>query len=237
MRPEILKGTGLPKNQKNTHSLHLVWVDAYLYARHVIHLKNERVCVGLVFTCSCPMVGKPGEGPEAMDVTLICPGIWPRLLVAMALLRFMPLPLYMLLLFCWVNCGDACCCENILRETGGEGKQLGPTRLLTEHHHCEEHRYGFRYSLDLENDLFTCCLPCCPEASRSFQGKPGKQRFPGPAASSETVCGPCEERAEDSEVCPDLQSLHLPVGSYLRRTHQHRSTRDELQRLDYNQIC
>lgn len=65
------------------------------------------------------MEGKPGEGPEAMDVTLSCPAIWPMLLVAMleasdALLRFMPLPLYMLLLFCWLNCGDACCCENIL---------------------------------------------------------------------------------------------------------------------------
>uniref|UniRef100_A0A668U015 Uncharacterized protein n=1 Tax=Oreochromis aureus TaxID=47969 RepID=A0A668U015_OREAU len=74
----------------------------------------------LVFTCSCPMEGKPGEGPEAMDVTLICPVIWPMLLVAMleasdALLRFMPLPLYMLPLFCWLNCGDACCCENILQ--------------------------------------------------------------------------------------------------------------------------
>lgn len=76
----------------------------------------------LVFTCSCPMVGKPGEGPEAMDVTLICPAIWPMLLMLLVamlvaietLLRFMPLPLYMLLLFCWLNCGDACCCENML---------------------------------------------------------------------------------------------------------------------------
>lgn len=89
------------------------------------------------------MVGKPGEGPEAMDVTLICPGIWPRLLVAMllamALLRFMLLPLYMLLLFCWVNCGDACCCENILWRA--EGKKT--TWLLTEHlhHHCQDHHY------------------------------------------------------------------------------------------------
>lgn len=54
-----------------------------------------------------------------MDVTLICPAIWPMLLVPIlvameTLLRFMPLLLYMLLLFCWVNCGDACCCENIL---------------------------------------------------------------------------------------------------------------------------
>lgn len=85
------------------------------------HLKNQCIWTGLkVFTCSCPMEGKPGEGPEAMDVTLICPAIWPMLLVAMleasdALLRFMPLPLYMLLLFGWLNCGDACCCENILR--------------------------------------------------------------------------------------------------------------------------
>uniref|UniRef100_A0A672J4Z3 Uncharacterized protein n=1 Tax=Salarias fasciatus TaxID=181472 RepID=A0A672J4Z3_SALFA len=74
----------------------------------------------LTLTCSCPMEGKPGDGPEAMDVTLICPAIWPMLLVAMllameTLLRFMALPLYMLLLFCWVNCGDACCCENMLR--------------------------------------------------------------------------------------------------------------------------
>lgn len=85
------------------------------------HLKDQCIWTGLkVFTCSCPMEGKPGEGPEAMDVTLICPAIWPMLLVAMleasdALLRFMPLPLYMLLLFGWLNCGDACCCENILR--------------------------------------------------------------------------------------------------------------------------
>lgn len=68
------------------------------------------------------MVGKPGEGPEAMDVTLICPAIWPMLLMLLVamlvaidtLLRLMPLPLYMLLLFCWLNCGDACCCENML---------------------------------------------------------------------------------------------------------------------------
>lgn len=65
------------------------------------------------------MEGKPGEDPDAMDVTLICPLIWPMLLVAMlvameTLFRPMLLPLYMLLLFCWVNCGDACCCENIL---------------------------------------------------------------------------------------------------------------------------
>lgn len=65
------------------------------------------------------MEGKPGEGPEAMDVTPIWPAIWPMLLVAMleardTLLRFMPLPLYMVLLFCWLNCGDACCCENML---------------------------------------------------------------------------------------------------------------------------
>lgn len=77
-----------------------------------------------MFTCSCPMEGRPGDGPEAMDVTLICPPICPMLLVAMlvaieTLLRFMPLPLYMLLLFCWVNCGDACCCENILERGGG----------------------------------------------------------------------------------------------------------------------
>lgn len=80
------------------------------------------------------MEGKPGEGPEAMDVTLSCPAIWPMLLVAMlvameTLLRFMPLPLYMLLLFCWVNCGDACCCENILWR--GEEKQ---TKYL--HYDC-----------------------------------------------------------------------------------------------------
>lgn len=61
------------------------------------------------------MEGKLGEGPEAIDVTLICPAIWPMLLDAIeALLRFMPLPLYMLAVFCCVNCGDACCCENIL---------------------------------------------------------------------------------------------------------------------------
>lgn len=80
----------------------------------LLYLENYCAKIGLVFTCSCPMEGKPGEGPEAMDVTLICPAIWPMLLVAMETLRFMPLPLYMLVLFCWVNCGDACCCENIL---------------------------------------------------------------------------------------------------------------------------
>ena len=62
------------------------------------------------------MEGMPGEGPEAMAVTLIWPGIWPMLLVgpmlvAMeTLLRPMPLLLYMLPLLCWLNCGDACCC-------------------------------------------------------------------------------------------------------------------------------
>lgn len=74
------------------------------------------------------MEGRPGEGPEAMDVTLICPAIWPMLLMLLVamlvametLLRFMPLPLYMLLLFCWVNWGDACCCENILGKGEGE---------------------------------------------------------------------------------------------------------------------
>ena len=68
------------------------------------------------------MEGKLGDGPEAMDVTLICPAIWPMLLMLLVamlvametLLRFMPLPLYMLLLLCCVNCGDACCCENML---------------------------------------------------------------------------------------------------------------------------
>uniref|UniRef100_A0A8C3G0N9 Uncharacterized protein n=1 Tax=Cyclopterus lumpus TaxID=8103 RepID=A0A8C3G0N9_CYCLU len=103
-----------------------------------------RLNFGPVFTCSCPMEGKPGEGPEAMDVTLICPAIWPMLLVAMllameTLLRFMPFPLYMLLLLCWANCGDACCCENIL----GRGKEkemgelehltMGAEKLLQEH--------------------------------------------------------------------------------------------------------
>uniref|UniRef100_A0A3B5KHY5 Uncharacterized protein n=1 Tax=Takifugu rubripes TaxID=31033 RepID=A0A3B5KHY5_TAKRU len=81
-------------------------------------LRPQIMRIALVFTCSCPMEGKPGEGPEAMDVTFICPAIWPMLLVAIlvameTLLRFMPLLLYMLL-FCWVNCGDVCCCENIL---------------------------------------------------------------------------------------------------------------------------
>lgn len=68
------------------------------------------------------MEGKLGDGPEAMDVTLICPAIWPMLLMLLVamlvametLLRFMPLPLYMLLLLCCVNCGDVCCCENML---------------------------------------------------------------------------------------------------------------------------
>lgn len=84
------------------------------------------------------MEGKPGEGPEAMDVTLICPTIWPMLLMLLVamllametLLRFMPLPLplYMLLLLCWVNCGDACCCENILgRGRGGGGGERKDT--------------------------------------------------------------------------------------------------------------
>lgn len=65
------------------------------------------------------MEGRPGEDPDAMDVMLICPLIWPMLLVAMLvfmemLLRLMALPLYMLLLFCCVNCGDVCCCGNML---------------------------------------------------------------------------------------------------------------------------
>lgn len=75
----------------------------------------------LVFTCSWPMAGMPGDGPEAMDVALICPAIWPMLVVARlgaieTLLRLMPLLLYMLPPLCWLNCGDACCCGNMLRE-------------------------------------------------------------------------------------------------------------------------
>uniref|UniRef100_A0A8C6LMN4 Uncharacterized protein n=1 Tax=Nothobranchius furzeri TaxID=105023 RepID=A0A8C6LMN4_NOTFU len=58
-----------------------------------------------LFTCSCPMEGRPGEDPDAMDVTLICPVIWPMLLGAMLLpmetaFRLMVPPLYMLLLLC-----------------------------------------------------------------------------------------------------------------------------------------
>lgn len=100
--------------------------------------------------------------------------------------------------------------------------------------HTESKLKGLFRSKFYPLSIFTCCLPCCPVASRSFQGNPGKQRFLGPAASLETVCGPCEEKAEGSVVCRDLQSLHLPVGSYLRWTHQHRSTRVDLQRLNYN---
>lgn len=75
------------------------------------------------------MEGKPGEGPEAMDVTFICPAIWPMLLVAIlvameTLLRFMPLLLYKVLLFCWVNCGDVCCCENILWRGEGHNRSI-----------------------------------------------------------------------------------------------------------------
>lgn len=61
----------------------------------------------------------------------------------------------------------------------------------------------------------TCCLPCCLVASHSCQENPEKKRFLGLAASSETVCGPCVEKGEGSVVCPWLQSLRLPVGSYL----------------------
>lgn len=66
--------------------------------------------MGQQYFCSCcPMEGMPGEGPEAMDVALIWPAIWPMLLVwpmlvAMeTLLMLMALPLYMLPLLCWLN--------------------------------------------------------------------------------------------------------------------------------------
>lgn len=75
--------------------------------------------------------------------------------------------------------------------------------------------------------VFTCCLPCCPGASHSFQENPGRQRLLDPVASLETVCEPCEEKAGGSVVCRDLQSLRLPVGSYLRWMH-----RDK-----FNQTC
>uniref|UniRef100_A0A3Q2QWU3 Uncharacterized protein n=1 Tax=Fundulus heteroclitus TaxID=8078 RepID=A0A3Q2QWU3_FUNHE len=87
------------------------------------------------------MEGKPGEDPDGMDVTLIWPLIWPMLLVAMlvvmeTLLRPMLFPLYMLLLFCWVNCGDACCCccccENIL-ERGNNGRRQTRPACLNFH--------------------------------------------------------------------------------------------------------
>ena len=94
----------------------------------------------VAFTCSCPMEGKPGEGPEAMDVTLICPAIWPMLLVAMLeaieTLRLMPLPLYMLPLFCWVNCGDACCCENMLWRGKEDQKSQVKTNILRWEQRC-----------------------------------------------------------------------------------------------------
>lgn len=64
--------------------------------------------------------------------------------------------------------------------------------------------------------MFTCCLPCWPVAIRSCQENPGKQLFPGPAASWEIACGPCEERAEGSVEYPGLRNPHLPVGSYLQ---------------------
>lgn len=170
-----------------------------------------RVQIALGSTCSCPIEGKPGEGPEAMDVTLICPAIWPMLLMLLVamlvametLLRFMPLLLYRLLLFCWVNCGDACCCENMLWR--GEGHS-GSTNIHVQLNQTREGRCSF----------FTCCLlPCCLAASHSCQENPEKMRFLGLAASLETVCGPCVGKAEGSAVSPSLQSLHRPVGSYL----------------------
>lgn len=164
----------------------------------------------LAFTCSCPMEGSPGEGPEAMDVTLICPAIWPMLLVAIlvameTLLRFMPLLLYMLLLFCWVNCGDACCCENMLR---------GEARSTTG-----QSAFASRLNGDA-GGLAGCSFTCCLVASRSCRENPEKEGFLGPAASSETACGPCGEKAEGSVVCPRLRSLRPPVGSYLPQMHQ-----------------
>lgn len=139
------------------------------------------ICLGMRLalgsTCSCPMEGKPGEGPEAMDVTLICPAIWPMLLVPIlvameTLLRFMPLLLYMLLLFCWVNCGDACCCENILWRGEEQNRSISVHVQLNQ-------AGGGEISF-----FFTCCLlPCCLAASRSYQESPGKKRFLGLAAS------------------------------------------------------
>lgn len=176
----------------------------------------------LVFTCSCPMEGKPGEGPEAMDVTFICPAIWPMLLVAIlvameTLLRFMPLLLYMLLLLCWVNCGDVCCCENIL----WRGEEHSVVKKCP--HSLQSDTRGLTWP------FVTCCLPCCLVASRSCQESLEKKRCLGPAASSETVCGPCVETAEGSVACPYRQSLRLPVGSYLPQTHRDSSATAQTQ--------
>ena len=68
----------------------------------------------------------------------------------------------------------------------------------------------------IERILFTCCLPCCPAASRSCRRGPGSQRCPGPVASWGIVCGPCGGTAEGSEGPRGSQTPRLPAGSYLR---------------------
>uniref|UniRef100_A0A9J8APC7 Uncharacterized protein n=2 Tax=Cyprinus carpio TaxID=7962 RepID=A0A9J8APC7_CYPCA len=52
-----------------------------------------------------PMLAMLPPGPEFMELMLIWLPIWPMLLelVAMGTLRFMPLPLYMLLPACWLH--------------------------------------------------------------------------------------------------------------------------------------
>lgn len=66
-------------------------------------LDNWRVCISL--TCSGPMLVIPPAGPEFIELMDIWLPIWPMLLelVPIDTLRFMPLPLYMLLLACWGN--------------------------------------------------------------------------------------------------------------------------------------
>ncbi len=90
-------------------------INVHTFHRQRCHMtqKLTRVCVCL--TCSGPMLAMLPPGPEFMVIWL---PIWPMLLelVAMDTLRFMPLPLYMLLLACWLNWGGDCWVNILWRE-------------------------------------------------------------------------------------------------------------------------
>lgn len=85
----------------------------------------------------------------------------------------------------------------------------------------------------IHNHLYshlTCYCRYFPVASRLCQGSSGKLHFPGPAASWGTGRGPCGEKAWGSGEYQVLQTLHLPVGSYLWWRYQDRSMRLSVQR-------
>ncbi len=88
-------------------------INIHTFHRQRCHMTQKRTCVCL--TCSGPMLAMPPPGPELMVIWL---PIWPMLLelVAMDTLRFMPLPLYMLLLACWLNWGGDCWVNILWRE-------------------------------------------------------------------------------------------------------------------------